>query len=116
MARETSLHPDPGVDLVVGVDVVRHSAFLFGRRGERIAIVANFDTAAVRATGVFHQVAGYDEDIRPSLTSALDRLSPGTIGLNYSVDDVTADGLTYGPRPRPTRQRGWARLAGRSGA
>ncbi len=55
-ARETSLHPDPGIDLVVGADVVRNSAFLFGVGGERIAIVANFDTSAIKARSVFHDV------------------------------------------------------------
>jgi Xaa-Pro aminopeptidase len=95
-ARETGIHPDPGVELVVGADVVRNSAFLFGINGERIAITANFDTANVRATGVFHDVVGYDEDVRPDLLAALKRLNPSRIGLNYSTDDVTADGLTHG--------------------
>jgi Xaa-Pro aminopeptidase len=94
--RETDLHPDPGVEQVVGAGVVRNSAFLFGAGGERIAIVANFDTSAVRAKGVFRQVVGYDEDIRGPLLDALQRLDPQQIGLNYSLDDVTADGLTYG--------------------
>jgi hypothetical protein len=48
----------------VGADVVRNSAFLFGIGGERVAIVAAFDTSAVRARGVFGEVIGYDEDIR----------------------------------------------------
>src|SRR5947209_19501280 len=69
-ARETDLHPDPGIDLF-GVSVVRSSAFLFGARGERIAIVANFDVAGARATGVFREVVGYDEDVRPPLLTAL---------------------------------------------
>ncbi len=95
-ARETDIHPDPGIELVVGAHVVRNSAFLFGAGGERIAIVANFDTANVRARGVFREVIGYDEDVRPALLAALDRLAPRHIGLNYSSDDVTADGLTHG--------------------
>src|SRR5258708_37763030 len=41
--RETGIHPDPGMDLVVGADVVRNSAFLFAVGGQRIAITANFD-------------------------------------------------------------------------
>jgi Xaa-Pro aminopeptidase len=94
--RETDLHPDPGHELVVGTGVVRNSAFLFGAGGERIAIVANFDTAGVKATGVFADVIGYDEDVRGDLQAALDRLAPRRIGLNYSTDDVTADGLTHG--------------------
>jgi Xaa-Pro aminopeptidase len=95
-ARETELHPDPGVEQVVGAGVVRNSAFLFGAGGRRVAIVANFDTSAVRAKGVFEEVVGYDEDIRGPLLDALGRLDPQTIGLNYSTDDVTADGLTHG--------------------
>jgi Xaa-Pro aminopeptidase len=95
-ARETDIHPDPGVDLVVGADVVRNSAFLFGAGGARVAIAANFDTANIRATGVFRDVIGYDEDVREPLLAALRRLEPATIGLNYSTDDVTADGLTHG--------------------
>ena len=63
-ARETGIHPDPGVEAVVGADVVRNSAFLFGGGGERIAIVARFDVAIVRSQGVFAEVLGYDEDIR----------------------------------------------------
>jgi Xaa-Pro aminopeptidase len=95
-ARETDLHPDPGVEQVVGAGVVRNSAFLFGAGGARTAIVANFDTSAVRARGVFREVVGYDEDVRGPLLAALRRLDPRTIGLNYSTDDVTADGLTHG--------------------
>ena len=95
-ARETCTHPDPGIDLVVGADVVRNSAFLFGVRGERIAIAANFDTANIRASGVFRDVIGYDEDIRQPLLAALGRLNPRQIGLNFSSDDQTADGLTHG--------------------
>jgi Xaa-Pro aminopeptidase len=95
-ARETDLHPDPGLEQVVGAGVVRNSAFLFGVRGERIAIVANFDTSAIRTKGVFKDVVGYDEDIRGPLSAALEKLDPRSIGLNYSLDDVTADGLTHG--------------------
>jgi Xaa-Pro aminopeptidase len=95
-ARETCIHPDPGVELVVGADVVRNSAFLFGAGGQRVAIAANFDTANIKATGVFREVLGYDEDVRAPLLAALGRIDPATIGLNYSTDDQTADGLTHG--------------------
>jgi Xaa-Pro aminopeptidase len=94
--RETETHPDPGMELVVGTGVVRNSAFLFGAGGDRVAITANFDTANIRALGVFREVIGYDEDIRASLLDVLRRLDPQRVGLNYSADDVTADGLTHG--------------------
>jgi Xaa-Pro aminopeptidase len=95
-SRETCIHPDPGMEQVVGADVVRNSAFLFGANGARIAIVANFDVGIVRSKGVFNEVIGYDEDIREPLLKALQRLDPKSIGLNFSPDDQTADGLTHG--------------------
>jgi len=95
-ARETGVRPDPGVELVVGSDVTWNSAFLFGRGGQRIAIVGRYDAPEIRAGGVFSEVIGYDQGISAPLLDALRRLDPQQIGLNYSTDDTTADGLTYG--------------------
>src|SRR5215207_2143751 len=95
-ARETGVRPDPGVELVVGSDVTWNSAFLFGRGGQRIAIVGRYDAPEIRAGGVFSEVIGYDQGISAPLLAALQRLDPQQIGLNYSTDDTTADGLTYG--------------------
>lgn len=94
--RETSVRPDPGVELVVGCDVTWDSAFIFGRNGERIAIAGRYDTASIRSQGVFGEVIGYDEGISEPLLGVLRRLDPQTIGLNYSTDNTTADGLTHG--------------------
>jgi Xaa-Pro aminopeptidase len=95
-ARESGVRPDPGIELVVGRDVTWNSAFLFGRGGERIAIVGRYDAANIRTTGVFSEIVGYDEGISQPLLAALDRMAPRSIGLNYSTDDTTADGLTHG--------------------
>ncbi len=94
--RESVIRPDPGIELVVGVDVTWDSAFIFGRDGQRVAIVGRYDVAGVRASGLFQTIIGYDESIRDHLIDALRRLDPLTIGLNYSLDDPTADGLTHG--------------------
>jgi Xaa-Pro aminopeptidase len=93
--RESGVHPDPGVELVVGFDVTWDSAFLFGR-DKRIAIVGRYDAAGIRASGVFSEVVGYDQGISQPLLAALQQLDPREIGLNYSTDDTTADGLTHG--------------------
>jgi Xaa-Pro aminopeptidase len=95
-ARETGVHFDPGVDLVVGSAMTWNSAFIFARGGKRVAIVGRYDVAKVRDTGVFREIIGYDEGIQQVLVEALRKLDPDRIGLNYSTDDSTADGLTYG--------------------
>jgi Xaa-Pro aminopeptidase len=95
-ARETGVHFDPGVDQVVGSHMTWNSAFIFARGGHRVAIIGRYDVSKVRDTGVFRQVIGYDEGIQQVLVDTLRKLDPGQIGLNYSTDDSTADGLTYG--------------------
>ena len=95
-ARETTVRPDPGVEMVVGADVTWNSAFLIGCGGERIAIVGRYDAPDIRAGGVFAEVIPYDEGMREALAAALQRLDPQSIGLNYSLDDATADGMTHG--------------------
>jgi Xaa-Pro aminopeptidase len=94
--RETTVTPDPGIEQVVGVDVTWPSAFIFDRGGERIAIVGRYDAPPIQDSGIFSEVISYDEGIRAPLLATLGRLDPATIGLNYSHDDKTADGLTHG--------------------
>lgn len=94
--RETALTPDPSLDLVVGLDMVWHSAFLVSRTGARVAIVGRFDAENVRAIGGYTEVIPYDQSIRPALREALARLDPQTIAVNYSPSDPSADGLTHG--------------------
>lgn len=94
--RETTVRPDPGVEMVFGSDVTWNSAFLFGRGGERLAIVGRYDAPDIRASGIFDDVQIYDESMRAPLLEAFQRLDPASIGLNYGLDDATADGLTHG--------------------
>jgi Xaa-Pro aminopeptidase len=94
--KETGIHPDPGIDLVVGTDVTWVSAFCITRNEQRIAIVGRYDVSTIRNLGVFREVIGYDESVRQPLLEVLHRLNPRQIGLNYSTDDPTADGLTHG--------------------
>ena len=92
--RETSQMQDPCMDLIVGVEVAWHSAFIITSKGERIAIVGRFDRENVELTGAYQQVFGYDESIRQPLVDTLNRLKPQCIAINYSENDPAADGLT----------------------
>ncbi len=94
--RETSLTPDPCLDLVVGLDMTWQSAFIVSRTGQRVAIVGRFDAENVRAIGGYTEVISYDQSIRPGLRDVITRLQPQTIAVNYSPSDPSADGLTHG--------------------
>lgn len=95
-ARETTLTPDPCLEMIAGMGFTWHSAFLITASGERIAIIGRYDAENVRSIGGYTQVITYDEGINPALREAIVRLNPANIGLNYSQGDAAADGLTYG--------------------
>ncbi|MCA9291228.1 MAG: aminopeptidase P family protein [Phycisphaerales bacterium] len=94
--RETTESGDPVLPLIADHPVTWQSAFLITRRGERIAIVGKYEDEAVRSSGVWRDVRAYVEGIRTPLRAALDELAPASIAVNYSVDDVKADGLSHG--------------------
>jgi len=95
--RETSAGGDPVLPLIFGDgDLTWQSALILSRSGERSALVGRFDAPAVEAAGVYPTVVGYDESLRPELLRVLERLAPESIALNYSPDDVLADGLSHG--------------------
>lgn len=96
LVRETLLTSDPCLDLIAGTYCAWQGAFLISRTGERIAIVGRFDAASVEQLGAYSEVVGYDESLRPTLRSAIERLAPSSIALNYSESDPAADGLTHG--------------------
>lgn len=94
--RETSMQPDPALDLIAGVDVTWQSAFLVSRTGKHVAIVGYFDSENVQNLGAYDQVIGYHEGIGEHLRTVLAALDPAQIAINYSENDVAADGLSYG--------------------
>jgi len=94
-ARETETSNDPVLDLILGEGCTWQSAFLIPSSGDPVAIVGSLDEARIRETGVW-KVVGYKEGIGPVLMEHLDRLSPGKIAINFSENDVMADGLSHG--------------------
>jgi Xaa-Pro aminopeptidase len=97
-ARETSMIPEPALELIDPYGVTWESAFLFCRDGRRIAIVGRYDVTAVESLGAYGEVIGYDEAIRPHLAEILRRINPSRLAIDFSKDDPAADGLTVGMR------------------
>jgi Xaa-Pro aminopeptidase len=94
--RETSHVADPCLRLLLGFDLTWQSALMVSRGGDRIAIVGRYDEDNVRRMGGYTDVTKYDKSIREPLLEELSKLDPKVIAVNFSCDDPSADGLTYG--------------------
>lgn len=99
--RETAGGGDPVLPLILEGGLTWQSALMVTARGERIAVVGNFDADPLRASGDWSEVIPYTQSLREPLLDALERLLPERgraprIAVNVSVDDPKADGLTHG--------------------
>ncbi|MHA2359690.1 MAG: M24 family metallopeptidase, partial [Candidatus Thorarchaeota archaeon] len=94
--RETSQMADPVLELVLGGDLVWQSALIFTKKGEKIGIIGNFDSDGVKAKGIYDDIIPYTKGIKDELVKQLTRMDPKKIGINYSTNDVAADGLSVG--------------------
>ncbi len=94
--RETSQMADPVLELILGADLVWQSALLYTKDGEKIAIIGSLDADGIRSKNIFNRIVTYDQSISEPLNSELNRINPREIAINYSVNDVSADGLSLG--------------------
>lgn len=94
--RETTASRDPVLPLIYGTDLTWQSALLFHRSGEKVAIVGRFEQETAQRLGVYDRVIGYDRSIKQELIAVLKGWNPSQIAVNWSKDDVYADGLGHG--------------------
>ncbi|HNO32047.1 MAG TPA: hypothetical protein PKI78_09695, partial [Anaerolineales bacterium] len=75
--RETSGVRDPVLSFLIGEnDLTWHSALIFTKHGNKIAVVGNLEKEALVRLNVFDEVIGYDESISVVLREAITRLNP----------------------------------------
>lgn len=94
--RETTAGGDPVLPLIYGSTLTWQSILAFTKTGERIAIVGRLDADTTAQLGVYDTIIPYDKALSPHLIDLLNRLDPHKIAINYSTDDVLADGLSHG--------------------
>ncbi len=94
--RESHTLHDPATDLILGTGYTWHSAFIITKDEGSLAIVGSLDEANISRRGIFDKVVPYLKSIKEPLIDYLHRKNPGSIAINFSEDNVMADGLTYG--------------------
>jgi Xaa-Pro aminopeptidase len=94
--RETTAGGDPVLPLIYGHDLTWQSALVLTREGNTTAIVGHFEAETARQTGAYSEVIPYHQSMKEDLLYVLDKAQPTKIGINYSINDVHADGLSVG--------------------
>jgi len=94
--RETSAGGDPVLPLIYGLDLTWESALMIAKSGETIAIVGHYEAEAARRIGAYSTVIPYHQSIAPELLQVLKGIDPKRIAINFSENDVLADGLPVG--------------------
>lgn len=94
--RETSGVRDPILDFLIGEnDLTWHSAIVLTRKGEKIFILGNLEKDTAEHMGVYTEIIGYDKSAKELLRDTIVRLAPQQIAVNFSRNNVHADGLTH---------------------
>ncbi|MCG3226465.1 MAG: aminopeptidase P family protein [Candidatus Heimdallarchaeota archaeon] len=70
--------------------------FLISRDGRKTVICGRFDVPNIEMIGIYDEIISFDESLQPDLVRVLDEIDPSSIAINYSEDNVAADGLTHG--------------------
>lgn len=96
--RETALGGDPVLPLLIQGGLTWQSALMVFATGEKVAVVGNYDADPLKESGDWDLVVPYVQGIKTPLLEQLEALVPigGTIAVNYSTNDVKADGLSHG--------------------
>jgi Xaa-Pro aminopeptidase len=94
--RESHTIHDPAADMIIGAGYTWHSAFIITRDGDSAAIIGNLDAANYEKKGNYKKVIPYLKSIKKDLLKYVESKSPKTIAINYSENNVMADGLTHG--------------------
>ena len=97
VVRESTDRPEPVLPFFFDLAFTWTTVFLIGPK-RSAALVATFDAPDLERLGLFDDVVTYKEGPRAGLLALLDSFAPKSIGIDVSVHDALADGMTAGLR------------------
>lgn len=96
LVRETSAGGDPVLPIIYGHDLTWLSSLILSQRGQKIIILGSLEAEAARLVGAYDTILTYDKTFQPLFLETIQKLDPSQIAINFSENDVHADGLGYG--------------------
>lgn len=96
IGRETAMRSEPILPVLGDLDFIIASALIFTKDKKCLAVVSPLDVEGYGAIAGIDEVICYPGSFQDTLKEVLAKLNPKTLGLNYSKNDASADGLTVG--------------------
>ncbi len=96
IARESKMNPDPILPLILVPHMGQTAMIAVNQKGSISVMSGNLDLPGFKEYGGFDEYIQYDNDFDSAFISFLQRENPKKIALNYSLEDVSSDGLSHG--------------------
>lgn len=94
--QETSAGRERVFDYISVGDLTWESAIIITKNGDKIVILGKFDEQPFRDSKLYSEILPYVQDFKEPFLEVLKRFEPKTIALNFSFNDPSADGISYG--------------------
>lgn len=94
--QETSASRERVFEYVGVADLTWESAIILTKNGDKIVILGKFDDSTYRDSKLYTEIYPYVQDFKEPFSEVLKKHLPSNIALNYSFNDSSLDGITYG--------------------
>jgi Xaa-Pro aminopeptidase len=94
--EETKAGRERIFDYIAVADLTWESAIVLTKSGEKFVILGQFDEQPFRESGLYTGMKPYVQDFKDPITELLKQYPPKKVALNYSFQNASADGITYG--------------------
>ena len=96
LVRETMMNNDPILPLISKVDYTALSGIMVMKSGKTVVLAGNNDAEGIVQTQLYNEVITYNGNFKEALKAFLDQSKATKVAVNYSVEDVSSDGLSHG--------------------
>lgn len=96
LVRESSMNNDPVLPLIASVDFTALSGIIATSTGDILVLAGHNDAEGIRQTRLYDEVIIYKGSFKDALAGMLDKYGTKRLAVNFSTDDVAADGLSHG--------------------
>ena len=103
LGRETIMKSEPILPVLGDMDFIIATGLIF-TQDKIIAIVSTLDEEGYKLIDGIDEIITYTGDLMVPVAKKIKELNPKKLGLNFSKNDASADGLTYGMKLKLERQ------------